>query len=92
MGKELFQLQSSTIIGMVHCLPLPTTAGFSGDYQKIIAQAVQDAVTLEKAGVDAVIVENMGDTLLRAPEQSPVGCTDSSSGSRAQCRGASGGD
>lgn len=62
MGKELFQLQSSTIIGMVHCLPLPTTAGFSGDYQKIIAQAVQDAVTLEKAGVDAVIVENMGDT------------------------------
>ncbi len=62
MGKQLFQLQSSTIIGMVHCLPLPTTAGFSGDYQKVIDQAVQDAVTLEKAGVDAVIVENMGDT------------------------------
>lgn len=62
MGKELFQLQSSTIIGMVHCLPLPTTAGFSGDYQNIIAQAVKDAITLEKAGVDAVIVENMGDT------------------------------
>lgn len=62
MPKELFQLQSSTIIGMVHCLPLPTTAGFSGDYQKIISQAVQDAITLEKAGVDAVIVENMGDT------------------------------
>lgn len=46
MGKQLFQLQSSTIIGMVHCLPLPTTAGFSGDYQKVIDQAVQDAVTL----------------------------------------------
>lgn len=61
MSKEIFQLQSSTIIGMVHCLPLPTTAGFSGDYPKIIDQAVQDAVTLEKAGVDAVIVENMGD-------------------------------
>ena len=47
---------------MAHCLPLPTTAGFDGDYQRIIDRAVQDAVTLEKAGVDAVIVENMGDT------------------------------
>ena len=53
---------SQTIIGMVHCLPLPGTAGFDGDYNKIIEQAVQDAITLEKAGVDAVIVENMGDT------------------------------
>lgn len=53
---------SQTIIGMVHCLPLPGTAGFDGDYEKIIKQAVQDAITLEKAGVDAVIVENMGDT------------------------------
>ena len=60
MSEQLFELQASTIIGMVHCLPLPTTAGFSGDYQKVIDQAVQDAVTLEKAGVDAVIVENGG--------------------------------
>ncbi len=59
-----FKLEKSagTIIGMVHCLPLPGTSGFGGDYQKILDQAVQDAVTLEKAGVDAVIVENMGDT------------------------------
>ena len=53
---------SKTVIGMVHCLPLPGTAGFSGDYQAILNRAVEDAVTLEKAGVDAVIVENMGDT------------------------------
>lgn len=62
MSKEVLTLNSQTVIGMVHCLPLPTTAGFDGDYQKIIDRAVQDAVTLEKAGVDAVIVENMGDT------------------------------
>lgn len=49
------------IIGMVHCLALPGTAGFSGDMQRVILQAVQDAVALEKAGVDALIVENMGD-------------------------------
>lgn len=60
MSKEILTLNSQTVIGMVHCLPLPTTAGFDGDYQRIIDRAVQDAVTLEKAGVDAVIVENMG--------------------------------
>ena len=62
MSREVFSIGSETVIGMVHCLPLPTTAGFDGDYQKILDQAVQDAVTLQKAGVDAVIVENMGDT------------------------------
>lgn len=62
MSKELFTMGSQTVIGMVHCLPLPTTAGFDGDYQKILDHAVQDAKTLERAGVDAVIVENMGDT------------------------------
>lgn len=53
MSKEKFSIGSETVIGMVHCLPLPTTAGFDGDYQKILDRAVQDAVTLEKAGVDA---------------------------------------
>jgi membrane complex biogenesis BtpA family protein len=50
-----------TIIGMVHCLASPTTMNFNGDVQKIIDQAVKDAETLERAGVDAIIVENMGD-------------------------------
>lgn len=62
MGTEKFTLGSKTIIGMVHCLPLPTTSGFDGDYEKIIKRAAADAVTLERAGADAVIVENMGDT------------------------------
>jgi len=50
------------VIGMVHCLPLPGTYGFGGDCEAIYRQAVADAVTLEQCGVDAVIVENMGDT------------------------------
>ena len=62
MSKAILTKGSQTVIGMVHCLPLPGTCGFDGDYRKIIDQAVQDAQTLEKAGVDAVIVENMGDT------------------------------
>lgn len=61
-NQEILKVGETTVIGMVHCLPLPGTAGFDGDYEKIIRHAVEDAVTLEKAGVDAVIVENMGDT------------------------------
>ena len=49
------------VIGMVHCLPLPGTVDYSGNCKKIYTQAVQDAITLEESGVDAIIVENMGD-------------------------------
>lgn len=59
--KQILTNGAKTVIGMVHCLPLPGTAGFDGDYQAILKRAAEDAVTLEKAGVDAVIVENMGD-------------------------------
>jgi membrane complex biogenesis BtpA family protein len=60
--KEFFGLNKQFVIGMVHCLPLPGTPGFCGDCSVVAKQAVQDAITLEKAGVDAIIVENMGDT------------------------------
>lgn len=60
--QQILEVGDTTVIGMVHCLPLPGTAGFDGDYSKIIEHAVADAITLEKAGVNAVIVENMGDT------------------------------
>ena len=49
------------IIGMVHCLPFPGTIKYDGDMAKIISQAINDAMTLEKAGADAIIIENMGD-------------------------------
>lgn len=60
--RELFSPGAGTIIGMVHCPPLPGTAGYDGNMERILERARQDAVTLEKAGVNAVIVENMGDT------------------------------
>ncbi|MBR4950202.1 MAG: BtpA/SgcQ family protein [Clostridia bacterium] len=49
------------IFGMVHCKALPGTAFFEDDMEKIKDLAVSDAINLEKAGVDAIIVENMGD-------------------------------
>ncbi|HIZ46956.1 MAG TPA: BtpA/SgcQ family protein [Candidatus Olsenella pullistercoris] len=59
------------VIGMVHCLALPGTAEFGGDVKKIMDQAVADALTLEKAGVDAVIVENMNDNPFGATLDTP---------------------
>ena len=59
--RETLGVGKRFVIGMVHCLPLPGTMGYAGDCEKIYAQAVQDAITLEQSGVDAVIVENMGD-------------------------------
>ncbi len=59
--RDTIAVNRSFVIGMVHCLPLIGTPGFKENCQQILDQAVSDAVTLEKAGVDAIIVENMGD-------------------------------
>lgn len=70
--KNVIKNGNRFVIGMVHCLALPGTAEFGGDMDKVLSQAVQDAKTLERAGVDAVIVENMNDNpfgvLLEKPQ------------------------
>lgn len=66
MSKLFFEKDKGFVIGMVHCLPLPGTKDFDNNMEKIREQALQDALTLEKAGVDAIIVENMGDNPLPA--------------------------
>lgn len=48
-------------IGMVHLLPLPGSLKYQGDFQAIIDQAIEDAMKLEKAGFDALVVENVND-------------------------------
>lgn len=59
--KDIIKCGNGFVIGMVHCLPLPGTFGYDGNLEKIYTQAVQDAITLEKCGVNAIMVENMGD-------------------------------
>jgi len=50
------------IIGMVHLWPLPGAPGYTGyGMQRIIDEALRDAETLVKGGVDALMVENMWD-------------------------------
>lgn len=58
-------------IGMVHLRPLPGSPRYTDDMQAIIDAAVHDATALEAGGVDAVMVENFGDTPF-FPERVPA--------------------
>ena len=49
------------IIGMVHVQALPGTPGYAGAVQAIVDAALRDADTLKRAGVDALLLENMHD-------------------------------
>ncbi|MFO1009077.1 MAG: BtpA/SgcQ family protein [Planctomycetota bacterium] len=50
------------LIGVVHLLPTPGAPRFAGSFEAVLAHARADARTLVEGGVDAVIVENFGDT------------------------------
>ncbi len=56
---------SPRLIGVVHLPPLPGSPRASGNASSLLdtiaASVARDVVTLEKAGFDAVIVENFGD-------------------------------
>jgi uncharacterized protein len=49
------------IIGVVHLLPLPTSARWGGSLSAIVDRAEQEAVALVSGGVDAIVVENFFD-------------------------------
>lgn len=49
------------LIGMVHLDPLPGSPHHRPPFETLIAAAVNDARTLQRAGFDALLVENYGD-------------------------------
>ncbi len=49
------------LIGMVHLKPLPGSFKYSGNFGEVVDHAVEEAVKLEEAGFDAVLVENFRD-------------------------------
>ncbi|MBF2021031.1 MAG: BtpA/SgcQ family protein [Hydrococcus sp. C42_A2020_068] len=49
------------IIGVVHLLPLPTSARWGGSLKAVIERAEQEATALAAGGVDGIIVENFFD-------------------------------
>ncbi|AFY93924.1 photosystem I biogenesis protein BtpA [Chamaesiphon minutus] len=58
--KQTFNT-TEPIIGVVHLLPLPTSARWGGSLSAIIDRAEQEAVALVSGGVDGIIVENFFD-------------------------------
>ena len=60
MTKTYFT-EKPRLIGMVHCLPLPGTVGFKNNLEAVKTQALEDALKLQEAGFDAIMIENMGD-------------------------------
>lgn len=49
------------IIGVVHLLPLPTSARWGGDLITVMERAEQEATALAAGGVDGIIIENFFD-------------------------------
>lgn len=58
--KQIFNTPQP-IIGVVHLLPLPTSARWGGNLNAIVDRAEQEAVALISGGVDGIIVENFFD-------------------------------
>ncbi len=58
--KQIFNT-TQPIIGVVHLLPLPTSARWGGSLSAIIDRAEQEAVALASGGVNSIIVENFFD-------------------------------
>ena len=54
-------IKKKIIIGMVHLLPLPGSPG-AISLNAVTRRAVSDAKNLQKAGFDAIIIENFGDS------------------------------
>lgn len=46
---------------MVHLLPLPGAPRYALDLDQVLQRALDDATTLSRGGVDAILVENFGD-------------------------------
>ncbi|NJE09040.1 BtpA/SgcQ family protein [Thermococcus sp. M39] len=53
--------ERKVLIGMVHLKPLPGSYLYDGNFDGILEHAIDEAKKLEKAGFDAVMVENFND-------------------------------
>ena len=58
--KKIFPIKHS-IIGMIHIQALPGTPNYAGDIRFIFDEALKEALIYKKAGIDALIIENMHD-------------------------------
>lgn len=64
--------RSRPLIGMIHLPALPGSPRAENDLDGLIAFALDEAAILERAGLDGVIVENVGDTPFFREEVEPI--------------------
>ncbi|MDJ0731732.1 MAG: BtpA/SgcQ family protein [Crocosphaera sp.] len=71
---DLTQIFNTTnpVIGVVHLLPLPTSARWGGSLTAVIERAEQEATALAAGGVDGIIVENFFDAPFTKEKVDPV--------------------
>jgi len=67
---KCFQIEKP-IIGMIHLQALPNTPNYRGSTTAIIKKALQEAIVLQRAGIDAIAIENMHDTPYVKGEANP---------------------
>ncbi len=60
------------IIGVVHLLPLPTSARWGGSLKAVIERAEQEATALAAGGIDGIIVENFFDAPFTKDQVNPA--------------------
>jgi membrane complex biogenesis BtpA family protein len=60
------------IIGVVHLLPLPTSARWGGSLKTVIERAEQEATALAAGGIDGIIVENFFDAPFTKDQVNPA--------------------
>lgn len=69
--NQLFNTQNP-IIGVVHLLPLPTSARWGGNLTAVIERAEQEATALAAGGVDGIMVENFFDAPFAKDQVDPA--------------------
>lgn len=69
--KKLFNTPNP-IIGVVHLLPLPTSARWGGDLTAVIERAEQESTALAAGGVHGIIIENFFDAPFTKDQVNPA--------------------
>jgi uncharacterized protein len=69
--KQIFKTTQPSI-GVVHLLPLPTSARWGGNLNAVIDRAEQEAVALISGGVDGIIIENFFDAPFSKGQVNPA--------------------
>ncbi len=68
---QTFQTRNP-VIGVVHLLPLPTSARWGGSLKAVIERAEQEATALAAGGVNGIIVENFFDAPFTKSQVNPA--------------------